>query len=90
MPRADGDDTDDTPPDLSFRLPASPERKAFGTLELHLHQLAKDIGEIRRRWDSASPPERRALAAYVADEAREVGDSGHDLARLMAEIAAAA
>ena len=81
---------DDTPRDIGTRSPASPERKAFGTLYLHMLKTAEDLGAIVRRWDTATPLERKVLASLIADEAREFGDAGHDLARLMTEIAAAA
>lgn len=83
-------ENDDTPNDIGTRSPASPERKAFGTLYLHLLKTAEDVGALVRRWDVATPLERKVLASYVADEAREFGDAGHDLARLMTEIAVAA
>ena len=79
----------ETPIDIGFKRPATPERLAFGTLELSIHATASSLSEIRRRWDAASPNERKALAEHVAADARELGDAAHDLARLMAEIARA-
>jgi hypothetical protein len=86
----ENDDDASTPVDLEFRRPASAERKAFGTLEVSVHATAASLREIRQCWDAASPDKRRAMAADVAADARELGDAGHDLARLMAEIAAGA
>ncbi len=83
-------DHGNTPQDIGTRSPASPERKAFGTLYLHMLQATESLSACVRRWDEATPLERKVLASYVADEAREFGDAGHDLARLMAEMAAAA
>jgi hypothetical protein len=86
-----GDHDDDvTPQDIGTRGPASTERKALGTLYLHMLKATEDLLQACRRWDSATPLERKVLAGLVADEAREFGDAGHDLARLMGEIALAA
>jgi len=77
------DAPDETPADLAIRRPATPERKAFASLELALRATLRSLVEVRRCWDEASPDRRRALAEDVEHDAREIGDGGHDLARLM-------
>ncbi len=80
------DDTDTTPTDLDLRRPFSPERLAFARTELSLDALIRSVREIRRRWAVAHADERRAMAAHVEADARELGDIAHDLARLMSEF----
>jgi hypothetical protein len=86
-PPGDDDEDTSTPHDLEQRIPASAERRALGTLEATVFALAGRIGELRREFDRASPNLRRALAEQAAVEARSVGDNGHDLARLLEDIA---
>jgi len=76
-----------TPIDIHARG-SSPERIGLGSIEASLAAVAANLGPLRRRWDEASPSERRALAATLAPECRELGDSAHDLARWLEEIVA--
>jgi|SRR5215831_646939 len=85
--REDEDDaTDETPADLALRLPASPERKAFASLELALRSTLRSLVQVRKCWDESTEDRRRAMAEDVEADAREIGDGGHDLARLMREF----
>jgi hypothetical protein len=85
-PQGDEDDTT-TPVDLAGRKPASPERKAWGTLEAALAELVRRVGALRQSWDVAGPHQRRSLADLAAGEFRAVGDNSHDLARRLEEYA---
>lgn len=86
-----GDNFDDTTPtDLVARLPNSPERVSFGTIESALIATTTNLGALRERWDRASDVERRALAQRLAPELRALGDNAHDLARWMEEYAVGA
>jgi hypothetical protein len=85
----DGDFVDErTPTDLVARTPNSAERVSLGTIESSLLATADAVRPLRERWDKATSVERRALAARVAQEARQLGDNAHDLARWMEEEAA--
>lgn len=82
----DSDAIDETPADLDLRRPATAERKSFATLELALRATIRSLREIRRGWDEATPDRQKAMAEDVEEDARELGDAGHDLARLMKAI----
>ena len=76
-----------TPADLTARG-SSPERIGLGTIEASLAAVAENLRPLRQRWDRSSDAERRALAARLAPECRELGDNAHDLARWLEELVA--
>lgn len=83
MPTKEHRDNDETPTELAVRRSASPERKAFASTELSLRATLGSLEQIRECWDKATPDRRKAMAADIEADARELGDAAHDLARLM-------
>jgi hypothetical protein len=76
-----------TPADIHARG-SSVDRIGFGTIESSLASVAANLRPLARSWDKASDVERRALAARLAPELRELGDFAHDFARWLEELAA--
>lgn len=80
------EDLNDTPRDIGLRRGASPERKAFASVELSLRATLASLQQVRECWDGSSADRRKAMAADVEADACELGDAAHELRRLMWEI----